>query len=403
VAGWVFQHREPLVINDCYNDPRFYRAVDKETGFRSRNILCVPLINRAKECIGALQALNKKSGDFSKDDLELLTPVSHYIAIALENSKLYEDLKLLDKAKERVINHLSHELRTPLAVLSGVLDLIARRMKKVNVAGLEDTIAVGLRNVTRLQELYSKIDDILHERPAEVKEKTINIIQDALFFVEQIKGEENVASAEILNLISERIDSLCRVEEGKVEHIMLYSFLHELCNEAVGSMKGRDLEIVRDFEKDAAVDVDPSILKKICGGLLKNAIENTPDEGRIDITSRTQGNGVEIGFHDHGVGISQENQKMIFGGFFHTQETGAYSSKEPYMFNAGGAGSDLLRMKVFSERYRFRLDFYSSRCRFIPDDGDACPGRISLCRAIKSKEDCFSSGGSTFSVLFPKA
>ena len=49
---------------------------------------------------------------------ELLLAVSHYITIALENAKLYDDLKVLDKAKERVINHLSHELRTPLAVLA---------------------------------------------------------------------------------------------------------------------------------------------------------------------------------------------------------------------------------------------------------------------------------------------
>ena len=403
VAGWVFRHQEPLIINDCYNDPRFYRQVDKETGFNSRNILCVPLINRTRECIGVLQALNKKSGDFTQDDLELLASVSHYIAIALENSKLYEDLKLLDKAKERIINHLSHELRTPLAVLSGVLDLIAKKTSRANVAGLDDTIGVGLRNVARLQELYAKIDDILHEKPVDVKEKIINIIQDALFFVEQLKAEEKAVGAEILNLISDRIDSLCRIEEGKAEQIIISSFLHGICDEAIAAMKGRDLEIVEDFEKNISIDFDPTALRKVCGGLLKNAIENTPDGGKIDVTSVTRGRGVEIGFHDTGVGISQENQKMIFGGFFHTQDTEGYSSKEPYLFNAGGAGSDLLRMKVFSERYKFRLDFQSTRCRFIPGDGDNCPGRVSECRAISSKTDCYSSGGSTFTVFFPAA
>ncbi|MBN1105823.1 MAG: GAF domain-containing protein [Deltaproteobacteria bacterium] len=93
VAGWVFQNRSPLLINDAYRDQRFYSEVDKKSGFRTRNILCVPLFNQKTDCIGALQALNKERGDFTDDDVELLKSMSHYVAIALENSKLYEQVK----------------------------------------------------------------------------------------------------------------------------------------------------------------------------------------------------------------------------------------------------------------------------------------------------------------------
>jgi hypothetical protein len=92
---------------------------------------------------------------------------------------------------------------------------------------------------------------------------------------------------------------------------------------------------------------------------------------------------------------------MIFGGFFHTQDTELYSSKRPYKFNAGGSGSDLLRTKSFSERHGFSVDFNSTRCKFIPKDTDICPGKISSCPFKKEKLECFSSGGSTFSVKFP--
>ncbi|MCX5813367.1 MAG: GAF domain-containing protein [Proteobacteria bacterium] len=402
VAGWVFQHQEPLVINDCYNDSRFYGEVDKKTGFLTRNILCIPLINRSHECIGILQALNKKTGDFAKEDIELLTPVSHYIAIALENSKLYEDLKLLDKAKERVINHLSHELRTPLAIISGVLDRVSKKVREANITMLERTIAIGQRNVTRLRELQTKIDDVLHQKPSEEKQKVLNIIQDAVYFVEELKEKENISGAEIFNLINNRIESLYKMEDVKAERIMLDSFMNNLCDEATISIKERELEIERTFEKGIAIDVDLSILKKVCGGLLKNAIENTPDEGRIEVSTYSISDGVQIDFRDFGVGISQENKKMIFGGFFHTQDTEMYSSKEPYMFNAGGSGSDLLRMKVFSEQHGFSLGFKSSRCVFIPADTDTCPGRTSICQNIKSKSECFASGGSIFSIIFPR-
>ena len=100
------------------------------------------------------------------------------------------------------------------------------------------------------------------------------------------------------------------------------------------------------------------------------------------------------------MGITPENQKMIFGGFFHTQDTMLYSSKRPYDFNAGGTGSDLLRTQVFSERYGFSVDFNSIRCGYIPTDKDLCPGRISACRFISNADGCFASGGSVFSIRF---
>jgi signal transduction histidine kinase len=101
------------------------------------------------------------------------------------------------------------------------------------------------------------------------------------------------------------------------------------------------------------------------------------------------------------VGITEEDQKRIFEGFFTTQETIAYSSKQPFDFNAGGKGADLLRMKIFSERYNFKIDMHSSRCRFIPKESDICPGRISNCSYCTRKEDCHHSGETTFTLFFP--
>ena len=88
--------------------------------------------------------------------------------------------------------------------------------------------------------------------------------------------------------------------------------------------------------------------KNVCIVLLKNAIENTPDEGKIEVNGQCKDNEIRIDVHDYGVGITSQNQKMIFGGFFHTQDTYLYSSKRPYVFNARGSGSDLLRLKSFS-------------------------------------------------------
>ncbi len=90
------------------------------------------------------------------------------------------------------------------------------------------------------------------------------------------------------------------------------------------------------------------------------------------------------------------DKKNIFKGFFHTQPTQHYSSKTQYAFNAGGTGTDLLRMQTYAERLGFKIDFSSQRCRFIPDDADACPGSLSLCENITAETDCMVLGGQYF-------
>ncbi len=401
IAGWVFQNKTALIVNDAYHDPRFYPEIDKRLGFTTRNVLCIPLINRQRECIGTIEALNKGSGDFTDRDRELLASVSHYVTVAIENAKLYEELKLLDKAKERIINHLSHELKTPLALISSALEKISSTLDEAHHEGLDKAINRGRRSVDRLLDLQAKIDDILHQRSSEDKEKILALIEDAASFVEEQREASPGHKAELLDRISQRLESLYNTEEIHMEKILLSDFLDMLCDEAISLIVGRDLAIIRSFERDLTLTMGREALTKICSGLLRNSIENTPDEGKIEVIAFSKDKDVCIDVRDYGVGITEENQKMIFGGFFHTQDTDFYSSKKPYEFNAGGSGSDLLRAKSFSEQYGFTIDFESIRCPFIPDDRDRCPGRISSCTFITDKSQCFSSGGSIFSLTFP--
>jgi signal transduction histidine kinase len=149
--------------------------------------------------------------------------------------------------------------------------------------------------------------------------------------------------------------------------------------------------------------MDLNILKKVLTGLLKNAVEHTPDEGLIEITARSDGDAIQVDFHDYGVGISNENQKSIFSGFYHTRDTNYYTSKKPYDFGAGGMGLDLLRIKIFARMYGFSLNAASKRCRYIPKDTDQCQGRISDCAHIKDLAECLASGGSKFTLIIPKS
>lgn len=402
ISGWVFQNRRPQIINDAYRDSRFYPGVDRKMHFKTRNMLCVPLINRSGDCIGTLQVINKSTGPFTPDDQELLLAVSHYITIALENAKLYDDLKVLDKAKERVINHLSHELKTPLAVLSAAFKRLYQLVTPDENPNADKTYQRGRRQIERLVNLEIKIGDILNQRPVAEQLRLLSIIENAADLVDAFNDLSDPQKKEILDLIAQRLDSLFAVSKTKLENIHIKPFLENILQEAQTGMGTRDLEITLRVDDDIRLLMDRSVLRKVLSGILKNAIENTPDEGLIDIRAGLSEKGLEIAFQDYGVGITKTNRDLIFGGFFHTQDTDMYSSKRPYRFNAGGAGADLLRIKVFSERLGFSVRFVTKRCPYIPTDTDLCPGRISNCKFVKDRDGCLTTGGSTFYVLFPQ-
>ncbi|HXH10515.1 MAG TPA: sigma-54-dependent Fis family transcriptional regulator [Alphaproteobacteria bacterium] len=93
IAGSVVQTGATLNVADVQQDPRFYPAIDAQTGFRTRNLLAVPLRNHAGEITGAFQVLNKREGPFTSDDEELLKAVAAQAAIAIETAQLIGGLQ----------------------------------------------------------------------------------------------------------------------------------------------------------------------------------------------------------------------------------------------------------------------------------------------------------------------
>lgn len=95
IAGHVATSGIPLRINNAYEDPRFNKEVDKETGYTTRSILCAPMKNREGDIIGVLQVLNKTNGVFITDDENFLLAFCGQATVAIENALLYEQIKEL--------------------------------------------------------------------------------------------------------------------------------------------------------------------------------------------------------------------------------------------------------------------------------------------------------------------
>jgi len=80
IAGTSFKEARALIVNEPYADYRFSQKVDKETGYLTKNIIAIPIMNAFNEPIGVLQLLNKTDGEFNKEDKRLLTFFNHYIS-----------------------------------------------------------------------------------------------------------------------------------------------------------------------------------------------------------------------------------------------------------------------------------------------------------------------------------
>ena len=124
IAGWVAKTGEPLLIEDIAKDPRFPKFKKKPNKYYTNSSLTVPLKIQDK-VIGVINVNNKTSRDiFREKDLDILKTIADLAATAIENVRLQEEAKELDKLRSDFIADVSHELRTPLATINESVGLV---------------------------------------------------------------------------------------------------------------------------------------------------------------------------------------------------------------------------------------------------------------------------------------
>ena len=406
VAGRVIKTGKPIILNDIAGDSEIHRERDKKLGYKTRNLLLVPLRSQER-VIGTLCAVNKKEGGFDQTDIELLSMLAGTVVLSIENARFSEELKKaylevssLNRAKDKVISHLSHELKTPIAVLRTSLVTLEKRLKPISPDSWQPTMDRARRNLDRLLEMQYQVDDIMQDKTYKSHLLLSQLLDRCTDELEALVAEE-FGEGPIVERFSNRIEDVFGARQQTAEKVPMDLFINDRLKYLRPFFAHRQIDVVTQLDSTPFIYIPLDPLQKVFDGLLKNAIENTPDEGRIEIVLSRKGEGSLLEVRDFGVGITKENQTRIFEGFFTTQETLNYSSKKPYDFNAGGKGADLLRMKIFSERYKFKIELTSTRCPFIPRDSDTCPGRISECSFCNKGQGCHQKVATTFSLYFP--
>jgi signal transduction histidine kinase len=91
IAGWVARTGRPVAIADAYEDERFDPGVDRRSGYRTRSVVCAPLVGRTGEVSGVLEVVHRKPGVFGPEEQRLVSAVASQAAVAVENARLFAE------------------------------------------------------------------------------------------------------------------------------------------------------------------------------------------------------------------------------------------------------------------------------------------------------------------------
>jgi signal transduction histidine kinase/uncharacterized protein YigA (DUF484 family) len=295
IAGWVFQQGEPVLVPDTSKDTRWFGGFDRDSGFTTRSILCVPLLAKG-QAIGAIEAINKESGPFDEEDLRLLTLMAAPAATAIENAKLYEALRqgmrkleetqaqLIQSAKLAAVGELAagvaHEINNPLTSIIGFTRLL--------------------------------LDDLPPDHPMRADLETIDreaartrhIVRTLLDFART--GEPVLVPADLNALVDESIMLVCT--RSALARISLEKDLSEL----------------------PPVMLDINQIKQVLVNLLNNSVQAMSEGGCLKVVTSLAEREIDhvprlmaaVQVSDSGVGIPAENLGRIFDPFFTTKEVG---------------------------------------------------------------------------------
>jgi adenylate cyclase len=206
IAGAVFQSGQAINIPYAYADLRFNPAFDRRTGFFTRSILCVPVVNQHGRVIGVTQVLNKKSGPFTAEDEQRLKAFTAQVSIALENAKLFADVQAMKNYNESMLESMSN----------GVLTLDeAGRVVTCNDAGLR------ILRRKAAEVLQQPVETVFAEANAWVLEKVKRVAEtqapeatmDAALQVGGEQASVNLAVQPLLGADKKRLGTLLLLED----------------------------------------------------------------------------------------------------------------------------------------------------------------------------------------------
>lgn len=267
LSGYVAKTGETINIPDAHNDPRWNPDVDKKSGYRTNNMLCMPMQNRDGKIIGVFQMLNKKGGPFTTQDEEFINALSIHASIAIENARLAQEMINNERlsAVGRMASTIIHDIKNPM----GTLRVYAQVMKKKS--GNEEAAKLA--------------DEMIHQ-----VDRFVNMAQEILDFSRGV--------------------SATNIEETEFGEVMegVLAFIEK-------DLTKRNIKLEKILNFQGKVKVDQDKIVRVFYNIASNAADAMPTGGTLTVTTEEAGGMVKVDFKDTGTGMPEEVKRKIFEPF----------------------------------------------------------------------------------------
>lgn len=298
LAGAVFRGGRSQITNRPEDAAEHDVEVETKIGFRTTNMVTIPLRYQAGRPVGVMQILNKQAGEFDVDDLEVLEIVASVAAAAIETAQLAR--KAQAAAIAHAVGNLSHDIKnkiSPIAMATATLrpdmDAMFADLDRI-AAGVSADVAARLRQGTAaVRQAYGEMFDIVTEQVDAVQEYT-KLIADAL------RGT---------------------VSKPQLEPNDLAAVIEEQLSELEPVARNQGVTLVRRFAPLPVCHFDRFQIERAVYNLVNNAIPETPAGGSVTVTLQARPDGtfpeggfVEIAVADTGRGMAADVLERILRG-----------------------------------------------------------------------------------------
>ena len=248
-------------------------AIDNHPGAAQ---IAVPIRNDGV-ITGLIVLKNQEENTLTAEDIDFVKRLSDRAAVAIKNSRLYEDIQALNQAKSDFISIVTHELRLPMTSIKGYTDLLLSGMTGPLTDQQQQFLEVVKRNLGRMSDLIRDLSEINH-------------LDTGRMTFEKRDFDFDAAIEEVVDSWTERITS-----------------------------RGQTLTIEK-ADDIPPVYADPKRVGQVLSNLVSNAHKYTPDDGKITIRLTPIDANLQVEVIDTGLGISEENQVKLFTQFFRAED-----------------------------------------------------------------------------------
>lgn len=270
-------------VDDITKDPR-YGKNSPHKGMPTGHLpvvsyLAVPVKAKTGEVIGGLFFGHPQPAVFKQEHEQLVAGVAAQASVALDNAKLYDEIRVLNAKKDEFIGLASHELKTPLTSISGYLQII--------------------------------------ERSLAPQDRNKNFIGKALAQVNKLT-----------TLISDLLD-VSKIQTGKLPLSYTKFNLTELVTDVAEMMQpnyaSHKIELQYP-ETPVMLNADHQRVEQVIINLITNAIKYSPGADRIAITVTSDNERIRVSVQDFGIGIDKDQQERIFSRFYRVENLASHMS-----------------------------------------------------------------------------